>query len=146
MTDNRDLSKDFSIIFQITKKIIFKVSYYHCGNNEHPYFTTSAAVFNQPKTDYTTCGQCQYDVLKHYLGPARSFWAKWDKHHLHRLTTRQYNQLLKDLKPLKAYYNFTELNPQSHNDFYACKVLSMQKVKGLVSLILKHNPQYKEIR
>lgn len=117
--------KDFGLVFQITKKIIFEVEYYHCGSNKEPYFSTSVAVFNQPKTDYNRCGQCQPDVLK---GQALKFWKKWDRYHLHKLTAAGYNALLKDIEDLKACYNFIEVNP-NYSNFYKIKELSKQALK-----------------
>ena len=66
---------EFSYAFQLTRKIIFEVNYHTMGVNEHPYFSTSANEFNQPKTDYSRGGQAQPDLC---TGLAKSFYEKWD--------------------------------------------------------------------
>ena len=71
---------EFHAAFQLTRKIIFEVSYYTLGSNDSPYFTTSAEEFNQPKTDYNRAGQAQDDLC---TGAARAFYKKWDLFHLH---------------------------------------------------------------
>lgn len=95
----------FEYTFQITKKIIFEVRYNDLsGANREPDFATSCAVFNQPKTDFDRCGQCQADVLP--KGKARNFWEKWDNLHLHKLDETQEEELLLDVEELKAKYNW----------------------------------------
>ena len=47
---------EFMYDFCISRITVFEVSYYTLGSNSHPYFATSAAVFNKPKTDYKRCG------------------------------------------------------------------------------------------
>lgn len=106
--------------FQITKKIVFEV---HNGQIEsNPYFATSACVFNQPKTDFNCCGQCQNDVLP--AGKARDFWEKWDKKHLSILTEEEEKELLQDLEVLKCSYNYCE-----STSFYSMKELSKLPLK-----------------
>lgn len=90
-------------VFQLTKKITFDVNFYRLDNNTNQYFTTSANVFNQPKTDYSQCGQCQESVL---FGEAKKFYKKWDIHHCKALTDNLYNELLQDIEVLKAKYNY----------------------------------------
>ena len=56
-------AKEFHAVFTLSKIKIFEVNYYTLGSNNSPYFTTSAAIFNRPKTDYNRCGQCQDDAF-----------------------------------------------------------------------------------
>lgn len=123
--------KEFISAFQITRKIIFEVEYYTLSNNKHAYFSTSANELNQPKTDYSICGQAQYDLLPKY-GKAFRIWKKWNEKHLKDLNDAEYNLLITDINELKNIYNyiFVELDetqkPYSPNiPFYAIKKLSM---------------------
>ena len=126
--------KEFISAFQISKMIIFKVNYYTLGNNEKPYFTTSASVFMKNKKDYDRCGQCQKDVLPKG-SIARNFFEKWDSKHIHCLTDDEYINMIKDLEELKNVYNNiyiekdTFRNQNSNISFNAIKDLSMMKLK-----------------
>ena len=99
----RHKMNEFKLTFQITKKVIFEVSYYTLGSNKHPYFATSAASFNQPKSDFNQCGQCQNDVLR---GEALKFYKKWDHLHLEDLTLDEYAGIVSDIDELKKRYNW----------------------------------------
>jgi len=120
---------EFHAAFQLTRKIIFEVSYYTLGSNSSAYFTTSACEFNQPKTDFNRCGQAQKDLC---FGAAKDFYEKWDKHHLCKLNDQQFEDLVKDLEVLKQHYNYIEhkkdFKPEDIR-FWQEKELSMQKVK-----------------
>ena len=122
--------KEFHMAFEISRTTIFEVSYYTLSSNPKPYFTTSAEVFNRPKTDYNQCGQCQKEVLK---GIAYKFWNKWDKKHLDDLTDNEYNELMEDLNELKEHYNYIEkFGDKGFSNgfsFYDIKELSMRKIK-----------------
>lgn len=96
---------NYHFAFQITRKIVFEVEYYTLANNPRPYFTTSAAEFNQPKTDFQICGQCQRDLL---TGKTKVFHNTFDQYHLEDLTTEQWQQILAAITELKATYNFVE--------------------------------------
>jgi hypothetical protein len=118
--------KTFHFAFQISRKIIFNVSYYYCGSNASPYFSTSADQFNGPKTDFNRSGQAQNDLLKgHPL--AMNFYKKFDQFHTKDLTAAQHAEVLAGLEKLKAAYNWIE----SANDipFSSSRALSMMKVK-----------------
>lgn len=123
---------EFKYVFQITRKIMFNVEYYTLGGNPTPHFATSADVFNQPKTDYERCGQCQADVL---TGLALEFYEKWDKCHLHDLKDGEWQEVIEDIEELKNKYNYIEkIQPTFAGDysnisFYAVKELSMLPVK-----------------
>ena len=123
--------KEFHYAFQITRKVIFEVSYYTLGSNKQPYFATSASEFNQPKTDFCMGGQCQKKVL---TGEALEFYKKWDKKHLKDLTDKQYERLLKDIDVLKKTYNYdydmadTFAGTSSGLSFLRLKELSMKKI------------------
>ncbi len=122
---------EFHFAFQLTRKIIFKVSYYTLGSNNHAYFTTSANEFNQPKNDWCRCGQAQKELCS---GLSKMFYEKWDKYHLKDITEQEvFDDLIKDIEYLKQHYNYLEEKGEKcPNDFsfWQLKELSMQKVKG----------------
>ena len=51
------MKKEFKILFQINKMVLFEVSYYTLGNNNNPYFTTSAMRFIRSKRGQITAKQ-----------------------------------------------------------------------------------------
>lgn len=118
--------------FQISKTVIFEVKYYILGNNEKPYFSTSANEFNRPKTDWVRGGQAQDDLLPRNptFGNARKFWKKWDTKHLQDLTDNEYTELLQDIQTLKDTYNYIEEDQttQHHIGFWKLHKLSMAKL------------------
>ena len=127
------MNKEFLAAFQITRTTVFEVEYYTLGSNSHPYFTTSAEVFNRPKTDYNRCGQCQKDVL---TGAALEFYKKWDAYHLKDLTESEYEEMTKDMQLLFDTYNYIfydktkdENKDKQFISFYSIKNLSMLKLK-----------------
>lgn len=128
--------QSFHYVFQITRTITFSVQYYRCGGNKHKYFSTSAEVFNRPKTDYNMCGQCQDDVL---FGLAKKFYKKWDVLHTRDLTGEQYNDLLKDIEELKLKYNYCVQFSDRHVNFSDCKQLSMQPIKKQATELILSN-------
>lgn len=99
------MKKEFTAVFQITKKIIFEVNYYTLGNNNNAHFSTSASEFNQPKTDFRSCGQAQEKLLP-VSSMAGRFFKKWDSKHLSDLTEDEYAEMIADLEKLKEKYNF----------------------------------------
>jgi hypothetical protein len=114
--------------FEISRSIIFEVSYYRLGSNKNKKFTTSANLFNKPKTDYNKCGQAQDDLLKGYP-LAMNFYKKWDKYHLKDLTGRQYLNLLIDVEKLKSKYNYLFKESDESFRFYELKELSKLIIK-----------------
>lgn len=124
--------QEFMYTFQITRTVIFEVNYYTLGENKSAHFSTSADVFNRPKTDFNRCGQCQNEVLTGY---AHKFWAKWDKHHGKDLNDNDYKELLQDIEELKSRYNYidtirdTFAGTHYRHSFYNQKELSMQPLK-----------------
>lgn len=118
--------KSFHFVFQITRTTIFEVQYYRCGNNKRKYYSSSACVFNRPKTGYSRCGQCQEDVL---FGLAKKFYKKWDDLHTLDLTNSQYFEILKDLELLKSRYNYCVQYSDRHVNFSDCKALSMLPIE-----------------
>ena len=98
------IMKEFNVCFQMSKMILFKVSYYTLGGNQNPYFTTSAYEFIRSKRDFGRVGQCQEDLLKKFR-TAYNFYKKWDVFHLKQLTQEQYNEMRKDLCVLEQKYN-----------------------------------------
>ena len=121
---------EFHTVFQISRMVVFSVSYYTLGGNKAPYFSTTAARFNQPKTDYSECGQCQDRLL---TGAARRFWEKWDSHHLGQLTDEELAELRADMDALKERYEWIEkFSPTKVGNgftFQTVRELSMRKVK-----------------
>lgn len=96
--------KEFNACFQMSKMILFNVSYYTLGNNQSPYFSTSAYEFVRNKRDFCRAGQAQEILLQGYP-EAYNFYKKWDIFHLKQLTQEQYNEMRKDLCILEQKYN-----------------------------------------
>ena len=101
------MKKEFKYCFQITKLVMFEVEYYTLGNNENPYFATSANKFYKNKRDYECGGQAQ-DQLLPENSIARQFWEKWDKKHLKDLSDDEYREVVEDIEELKEKYNYIE--------------------------------------
>ena len=127
--------KEFNACFQMSKMILFKVSYYTLGDNQNPYFTTSACEFARNKMGCCRTGQCHESLLKEFP-EAYSFYKKWDIFHLKQLTQEQYNEMRKDLCILEQKYNnlFLEMEDGSklkpdHFSFYQLVDLSKQTPK-----------------
>ncbi len=116
--------QEFHCMFEITRNIIFEVSYYTLGSNKQAHFSTSANLLNRPKSDYKQCGQAQDSLLPKGSG-ARLFYEKWDKKHLADLTDEEYNDLTFDLGVLDLRYNsrFYD-NSIDHIPFYEVVELS----------------------
>ena len=89
-------------------------------------FSTTAEVFNRPKTDFNTCGQCQERVTANHP-TANDHWKKWDQYHLKRVTPELFDEWLKDIETLKAAYNYFVKNRDI--TFYDVRQLSMMKPK-----------------
>ena len=119
---------EFHYAFQLSRKIIFEVSYYTLGSNSNAYFTTCASEFNQPKTDWCRCGQAQKDLCS---GLSKIFYEKWDKYHLKDITEQEvFDDLIKDVEYLKQHYNYIGYIADSHPRdiaFLEKKKLSMNK-------------------
>ncbi len=128
------MKKEFIASFQLSKKIVFNVNFYTLGNNFHPYFSTSAFEFNQPKTDYCRGGQAQEDLTKNFY-VARRFWKKWDKKHLQDLTEEEYTDLIIDLEKMKGAYNYlwSELD-EARKPYNPC--IPFEKMKELSKMKL----------
>lgn len=99
------MKKEFQAVFQLTKTIIFEVTYYTLSTNTAPYFATSAAKFCRNKRDFTQCGQAQKSLLRGFP-VAMQFFKKWDSSHCKDLTPEQYEEMRRDLEKLKEQYNF----------------------------------------
>ncbi|MEE3344326.1 MAG: hypothetical protein VZS44_09570 [Bacilli bacterium] len=118
---------EFNYAFQLTKKIIFNVSYHTVGSNDYPYFSTSADEFNQPKTDYNRCGQCQPELC---MGLALHFYEKWDYLHCKKIENEaQFNELIEDIEELKNKYNYIEEIADDHvNDISFNRIRELSKL------------------
>lgn len=125
------MRKEFISVFKITNMIMFQVNYYTLGNNDSPYFSTSAMKFTRNKRDFERCGQCQDDLL--VKGIAKEFYRKWDNKHISDLNDVEYSDLMCDMEQLKSAYEHiyiekdTFKNQNSNISFYAIKELSMNK-------------------
>ena len=117
-------SNEFHATFMLSKTKVFSVNYYTLGNNKEPYFTTSATVFNRPKTDYNRCGQCQNDVLIGY-SEAMKFYKKWDVNHLKKLSDTEYLEMISDLEILFKKYPYL-LNQKEDDNL---RDISFRKLK-----------------
>lgn len=148
------LMYEFAYAFQLDKKRIFNVAYYTLCSNPHPDFSTAALLFNQPKTDYTMCGQCQSSVC---TGLAKAFFEKWDRLHLKDIPDQQtFDELISDIEKLKAKYNYLEykmpegkrLDTVLYNGnipFMRVKELSMQTPKKVQTFEKIEKPEQNEI-
>lgn len=116
--------KEFVYSFQITKNVIYTISYITLRGNRAPYFSTCAGKFNKPKTDWVQYGQAQGDLLP-ANSVARDFWKKWDVEHLHELSNAKHAELLADIEKLKEKYNYV-----SSDSFSGQRKLSFQEIKG----------------
>ena len=128
--ENHTVDNEFKYVFQLSKKVVFEVDFYTLGSNSHPYFTTSASEFNQPKTDYRRCGQAQDELC---TGLAKKFYEKWDNMHLKDIPDKAtYDELVSDIEGLKERYNFIERhgeNARRNISFSAEKELSKLEPK-----------------
>ena len=129
--------KEFNACFQMSKMVLFKVSYYTLRDNQNPYFTTSACKFVRNKRDFCISGQAQETLLKEFP-EAYSFYKKWDVFHLKQLTQEQYNEMRKDLRILEQKYNnlFLEMEDgiqlePDHFSFYQLVEFSKQTPKKI---------------
>lgn len=113
----------FHYAFQISRKIVFEVNYYRLGSNSTKHFSTSAAQFNQPKTDFNHCGQAQKELLKG-AGAAMSFYKKFDPLHIKDLTEDQHTDILAGISKLKDKYNWIE----SDNDIRLSDLRDLSKM------------------
>lgn len=121
----------FLAAFQVTRTIVFEVEYGAITSNKEWHFSTGAAQFNRPKTDFNHCGQAQNDLLPHGSA-ARRFWKKWNEHHIKNLTAEEYAEMRADMEALKVAYNYIEKcadHPSHYISFHELKTLSMLPVK-----------------
>lgn len=125
--------KEFHMVFQLSKTILFEVEYYTLGDNPSPHFSTSAEQFTRSKLDFDCCGRCQPRLLVGYP-EAMAFFKKWDVHHLKDLSDEAYSEMVTDLAPLCAKYNYllkehTKTTPVGGYYFENLKDFSMNKLK-----------------
>ena len=116
----------FALVFQVTRKVTFEVHYTIRNDGTH-YFSTMANLFNQPKTDYNRCGQCQNEILPK-LSKAYHFYRKWDKYHCKPITDgKEWKEMIEDVINLAEGYNCAVR--ESHLSFEVCKAISMLPFK-----------------
>jgi len=113
---------EFYYCFKITDKVVFQVKNYTIGSNKENYFATEACLFNNDKTDYNECGQCQERLLpKDSL--AYKFYKKWDYKQTLHLSDTELQNVKEDVEKLKQAYPYVESMTTD---------LSFGKVKQLV--------------
>lgn len=132
-----DRDSGFGYAFQLSRFDILEVRYEFVGDNETPYFATTAEQFNRNKSDFTQAGQGQETILPPYK-EAYDFYKKWDNKHLQMLTEEEYAEMQKDLDVLKNKYNYIE-NKSGVFSFYSLVELSKQKVKKTEAIDIKDN-------
>jgi len=128
--------QEFHSMVEITRNIMFEVSFYRCGGNKTPHFSTSANELNRPKSDYKRCGQAQDDLLPKG-SPAMKFYKKWDPEHLNDLSIECYDEMINDLKVLDLRYNVKIFNNDSvgHIPFYEVVAFSKTPLKPKPKLV-----------
>ena len=103
--------KEFSIVFKISRDVLFTVDYYRVGDNKEPSFATSAEMFYPNHRGIARGGQCQETALAIANDEAKAngrgcsfvdFYRKWNPEHLHRLDPEQLKDLHEDVKRLKS--------------------------------------------
>lgn len=99
------MKREFHASFQITKFVTFNVSYYTLGDNDKPYFTTSATEWSKNKKTWYKCGQCQEDILPED-SMAKLFYRKYDEYHLHDISQEVYDSLYTWIETLTTEYNY----------------------------------------
>lgn len=111
----------FAIVFQVTRKVTFEVHYTIRKDGSH-YLSTMANLFNQPKTDYNRCGQCQNEILPK-LSKAYHFYRKWDKYQCKPITDEKvWKEMIEDVITLAEYYNCAIR--EKNITFNTCKEIS----------------------
>lgn len=102
--------KRFLIAFCLDRMTVFEVKYGALAERDNWYFSTSASVFNQPKTDWSECGQCQRSVLDKFLitkfHAAMGFFIRWDHFHLQNMSKQQYAVMRTHVENLKKVYPY----------------------------------------
>lgn len=126
--------KRFQYAFIINRTTVFEVNYGAIVDNPTLDFATEASVFNQPKTDWSTCGQCQEDVL---FGKPKLFYRKWDHKHLEPLTESEYSELLADIEDLKKAYPLFIYKDEN----YPCHYIPFHAIKNLSMRFKKHKEE-----
>lgn len=126
--------KEFHMVFQLSKTILFEVHYYTEGSNKSADFSTEAELFVRNKKDFERCGQCQRDLLVNYP-EAMAFYKKWDVHHCKHLSDEAYSEMVTDLAALGSKYNYlleehTSITPIGAFYFEQLKNFSMLKPKS----------------
>ena len=113
---------EFYYCFKITNEVVFQVKNYTIGSNKENYFATEAGLFNNNKTDYDMCGQCQERILpKDSL--AYKFYKKWDYKQTLHLSDDELQNVKRDVEQLKKTYQYVESLSTD---------LSFEKIKTLV--------------
>ena len=118
-----DYGYSLTVSFRIAKRTFFTIYYGHVKVNPLPYFSTTAERLTFSGRDYTQCGQAQDELL---IGSARSVWEKWERKHLHYLTTDELLELLADIENLKDQYPWIE-NDHIENQYALDREITLKK-------------------
>ena len=111
----------FAVVFQITQNVNFEV-YYNVRTDNSSYFSTKACLFNQSKTDYKICGQCQNEVLPE-PSEAYYFYKKWNKYQCKPITDEKvWKEMIEDVINLAEDYNYAVR--EKNISFNTCKEIS----------------------
>lgn len=130
---------EFHAVFAISRMIIFKVDYYTLGNNNSPYFATSAYEFNQPKTDWRSGGQGQERLLPK-LSKTYRFYKKWDSKHLHDLSDNEFLEMFSDMNELCTTYGFLYMDDTNSKwKWYKDNGFTFSQTKALSMISIKKN-------
>ena len=128
-SDEWDDDNNICYIFQLSKMVMFEVSYKRLRGNKSPYFSTVTQVFCKNKRDISCTGS---DNLKNFP-LAYEFYQKWDGEHLHRLDVEKYDELLRDIEELKQEYNWEFTKSGDGFPFHREVELSKQKPKRRIT-------------
>lgn len=128
-SDEWDDENNICYIFQLSKMVMFQVSYKRLRGNKLPYFSTVTQVFCKNKRDISCTGS---NNLKNFP-LAYEFYQKWDGEHLHRLDVEKYDELLRDIEELKQEYNWEFTKSGDGFPFHREVELSKQKPKRRIT-------------
>lgn len=128
-SDEWDDDNNICYIFQLSKMVMFEVSYKRLRGNKSPHFSTVTQVFCKNKRDISCTGS---DNLKNFP-LAYEFEQKWNGERLHKLDVEKYDELLRDIEELKQEYNWEFTKSGDGFPFNREVELSKQKPKRRIT-------------